>query len=66
MHRCLLEKNHQLKLINREKGGEKENVMLLPIVEYIMLPNNLLRAPSSFVYDMAVLVSMLLTIVIMT
>lgn len=66
MHKCLLEKNHQLKLINREKGGEKDNVMLLPVIEHIMLPNNLLRAPSSFVYDMAVPISMLLTIVIMT
>lgn len=66
MHRCLLEKSHQLKLINREKGGEKDNVMLLPTVEYIMLPYNLLRASSSFVYVMAVPVSVLLTIVIMT
>ncbi len=66
MHRCLLEKSHQLKLTNREKGGEKDNVLLLPNVEYIMLPNNLLCAPSSFVYVMAVPVSVLLTIVIMT
>ena len=58
---CL--KNHQLRLMDQEKGGEKDNAML-PVC--INLQFMLLPAPSSFVYDMAPPFSMLLTFVITT
>ncbi len=49
--------------MDQEKGGEKDNVML---PECINLPFMLLHTRSSFVYDMAAPISVLLTFVITT